>query len=193
MTGGPVVDRGQSALVLSGAMHRPHPSTFLPEDATDVYVLGVSLVTPSDRWVRRWREAAGDRTARVAVVTTADRDRDTGEDATVATVSEASDLTGLGIQVSNFVEAIPEDADVMVCLDSLTVLMQYVDLQSVYRFINLLTTRLEGVGARTIVFFDPDTADDQSVATIRSVFSLVIDGDDGSDGEQEGGEDGEAA
>jgi hypothetical protein len=175
MTGGPAVDRGQSALVLSGAMRRPHPSAFLPDDATDLYVLGVSLVTPPDRWVSRWREAAGDRTARVAMVTTADRERDAGEDVTVATVSEASDLTGLGIQVSNFVEAIPDDADVLVCFDSLTVLLQYVDLQSVYRFINLLTTRLEGVGARTVVFFDPDTADDQSVATIRSVFSLVVD------------------
>lgn len=175
MTGGPAVDRGQSALVLSGAMRRSHPSAFLPEDATDVYVLGVSLVTPPDRWVRRWREEAGDRTARVAMVTTADRECDAGEDVTVATVSEASDLTGLGIQVSNFVEAIPADADVIVCFDSLTVLLQYVDLQSVYRFINLLTTRLEGVGARTVVFFDPDTADDQAVATIRSVFSLVVD------------------
>ncbi len=174
MSGVPVLERGESALVLSGAMRRPHTSQFLPLDAENVYVLGVSLVTPPDRWVRQWNESAGDRTARVAVVTTAERERDAGEGVTVATVSEASDLTGLGIQVSNFVEATPEDAEVLVGFDSLTILLQYVDLQSVYRFINLLTTRLEGVGARTVVFFDPHTTDEQSVATIRSLFTTVV-------------------
>ncbi|MBX0295873.1 DUF7504 family protein [Haloarcula nitratireducens] len=109
---------------------------------------------------------------------------DTGTDAalsretvTVQTVSTPSDLTGLGITLSQSFSA---HDDVVVCFDSLTALLQYVDLPTVYEFLHAVTGQLDAADAGAHFHVDPTAHDRQTVDALASPFDAVVECCDGN-------------
>jgi hypothetical protein len=100
--------------------------------------------------------------------------RSDGTVISTTTVSEPSDLTGIGIKMSNCLSAWEgDDARTHVCFDSLTTLLQYVDTQRVFRYLHVTTKRVKAVDGVAHYHIDPDAHDDQTLATIESLFSNV--------------------
>ena len=97
--------------------------------------------------------------------------------ASVETVSSASDLTGLGIAIGEFLA--DWDGDLVVCFDSLTAMLQYVDVETAYEFIHTITGQLYAAAARAHFHIDPTAHDPQTVSAITSLFDATVSLEDG--------------
>ncbi|MXR50326.1 hypothetical protein GRX03_01710 [Halovenus sp. WSH3] len=109
----------------------------------------------------------------IGVITVGDASAEI-EDSGVVTesVSTPSDLTGLGISIGQFLSEF--DDHVSVCFDSLTSMLQYVDVQTAYEFLHAITGQIYAADARAHFHMDPNAHDDQDVAAIASLFDARV-------------------
>ena len=165
----------------------------LCEGGAHVDALSVALTgTPDDR-LAVCRAGGGDGPAKMGFVSVGETTRSAaaaaggpvelpGGEVVVETVSSPADLTGLGIKISGFLSRWEGDGNrIHVCVHSLTTLLQYVDVQDVFRFLHVVTGRLDAVSAVAHYHMDPTAHTDQEVNTLKSLFDAVIELDD--DGE----------
>ncbi|MDS0279023.1 hypothetical protein NDI85_14580 [Halomicroarcula sp. S1AR25-4] len=97
-------------------------------------------------------------------------------DVDVDTVSTPSDLTCLGITLSQELSAAD---DVVLCFDSLTALLQNVPVETVYEFLHAVVGQLDAADASAHVHLDPTAHDRQTVDTLAPLFDTVVEVDDG--------------
>lgn len=158
--------------------------TQTPPESTNV--LAVSFTETPAEWVDEWDATAGGPPARGAVVSIGQAEASL-EDPTwaTATTENASDLTGIGIQLSELLSGLAEsagdDESLVVCFDSVTSLLQYADLQRTFRFLHVVTGRVKSVGGVGHYHVDPQAHTAQDLATLKGLFDAVVEVDD--DGE----------
>jgi hypothetical protein len=180
-----------NVLVLSDGMdseaRASYYDTLLPEVPTDLRVLAVEYTRGPDGWLEEWRRHVGELPAETSIVSVDDGVRSAAvpaadpsvvePDATgtaVTTVASPDDLTGLGITVGNHLRRWDEQpGPALLTLDSLTVLLQFVDLKRVFRFLHVIAGRVRAAGGIGHYHMDPAAHDEQTVATLSSVFDAV--------------------
>jgi hypothetical protein len=138
-------------------------------------VLSLSYTRRPTRIVDHWRAAHDSLPASMAIVcpeSHADREPPDGVHTTHV---PASDLTGASIAVSRYLDRWDGDGEpITVCLNSLTSLLQYADRDRVFRFLHTITSRCLAVDASVHAHLDPATQDEQTVATIATLFDTVV-------------------
>jgi hypothetical protein len=143
-------------------------TSLLVEDVTEPNVLFVTDTRQPEECVAQLdQQAVGE----VGVVTVADTVPG-GDEHLVGDISTPSDLTGLGIQIEQFLSERP--SPVVVCLDSLTSLLQYVDHETAYEFLHAVTGQVYAADARAHFHIDPVAHDEQHVAGIVSLFDARV-------------------
>lgn len=130
--------------------------------------------------VEHWREHNDDLPAEMAII--CPESQATPDDTLPEGVHEthvaAGDLTGVSIAVSRYLDRWEDEGQpITACLDSLTALLQYTDTDRVFRFLHTITGRFMAVGANAHVHLDPGTQDDQTVATLTTLFDSVVERD----------------
>ena len=184
-----------NVLVLSDSMdpdaRRSYYEKLLPADPGSLNVLAIQYTRGPDGWLDEWREYVGESPARTAVVSVDDGTRSAaaGRDSTayegdggstLSIVESPDDLTGLGITIGSHLERWDDHPGrTLITLDSLTVLLQYVDLKRAFRFLHMMVNRVKSAGAVGHYHMDPAAHDDQTVATLASVFDAVARQEDG--------------
>lgn len=91
-------------------------------------------------------------------------------------VSSPGDLTGIGIGVSEQLRRI-DQADVgrvRICFYSLSTLLMYAELETVFRFLHVLSGRVDSIGALGLFALDPTTHDESTVNTLKQLFDGVV-------------------
>jgi hypothetical protein len=89
-------------------------------------------------------------------------------------------LTGLGIQISEILQQWQNnDNRSVACFHSLTALLQYSDVQTVYKFLHVLTGRFATAGVAAHFHLDPGAHDDQTINTLKSLFDGIAEFGDG--------------
>jgi hypothetical protein len=163
------------------------------EAANDSNVLWVSYTKSPDQQLRRWQSHASDRPANMGMVSVEDSTRSVagdgggngaselmGPNRPVETVSSPNDLTGLGISITEYLTDWAEnDNKTVVCFDSLTALLQYVELETAYEFLHIITGRMAAVDAFAHFHMDPDAHDEQTLESIATLMDAVVEIDDG--------------
>lgn len=103
---------------------------------------------------------------------------------TVRYAASPSDMTGIGISFAEFIEYYLREHDVhrnRVLLNSVTTLLQYSSLQTVFRFLHALTTRVREVDAGGVAIIESTVHDAETMGTVRELFDGVVETDsDGS-------------
>jgi hypothetical protein len=100
---------------------------------------------------------------------------DDGPSPRITTVSSPGDLTGLGIEISEQLEAWADDGNqTVVCFHTLTTLFQYVDLEPAFQFLHVLTSRVRIADARAHYHVDPAAHDERELNTMRTLFDAVV-------------------
>ncbi len=100
------------------------------------------------------------------------------DDASVEVVATPEDVTALGIKLSRLVSG--ADGDLVVCLDSVTTMCQYVGRETAYGFLHTVATQLYDANARAHFHVDPAAHDDSTVDLFASLCDAVVDvGGDG--------------
>ena len=91
--------------------------------------------------------------------------------ATVYTVSPAN-LTALGTRVSDLLRG--DDGRPVLCFDSVSMLLQYAEVETAYQFLHVLTGRVHAVDGVGYYHFDPSTHEFRTVEAVKSLFDRVV-------------------
>ena len=179
------VDGGTNVLVTGSATSGKHElvrkavSTGIEEKEGVVYV---TTNDPADEVLGRYDEEVGDRFAVVDCVSES-HNLDTEASETVRVAGSPSDMTGIGIQVSDVLEEFWENRGIernRVCLDSVSTLLMYSDLETVFRFLHVFTGRVRSVDGFGIFVIDPGMHDDRDYSTLRQLFDATVEFDENS-------------
>jgi hypothetical protein len=154
--------------------------TETPPERTNV--LSVTFTDTPQEWVDRWT-ARTDTPVRGGIVAVGQVDASVdGESWAVKTVENPSDLTGIGIELSELLSGMAkagdEDEHIVFCFDGVTSLLQYADLQRAFRFLHVVTGRVKTVGGVGHYHLDPEAHDTQTLATLKGLFDAVIEVED---------------
>ena len=97
----------------------------------------------------------------------------------IETVSSPADLTGIGMKISAFLEEfVGTETELVVCFHSLSVILQYTDIQRAFRFLHVITGRMTAVDAIAHFHMDPTIHDEQQRNTLLSLFDGVMELDE---------------
>ena len=188
------VESGACVLLLAPSIHASTEEACLnllsPASPRDENVLWVTYTRTPDACIQDWLSHAGERPRNMRFVSVGETTRSASARAggdvapnsgeTVETLSSPGDLTGLGITLSEILKEWSGDGnETVACFDSLTALLQYADLQSVYKFLHVLTGRFDAADVTSHFHLDPEACDQQTVSTLTSLFDTVVELDDG--------------
>ena len=162
---------------LNDKARRSYYRKILPGEPSALDLLAVDYRRTPDQYLDEWRRYAGERPRRCGIIcvdeSTRSNDGWSGMDrGAVACVESPTDLTGLSIKASTYLED-HGDADTLVSFDSLTMLLQYVELQRAFRFLHVLAKRVQTVDAVAHYHMDPKAHDDREMATLSSLFDAI--------------------
>jgi KaiC/GvpD/RAD55 family RecA-like ATPase len=91
--------------------------------------------------------------------------------------SSPVDLTGIGIELSELLREFYEERGVTrnrVLLHSLSTLLMYSNLQTVFRFLHVFTGRVQSADALGLFVIDESGHDDQTLSTLKQLFDGAI-------------------
>jgi|APHM01.1.fsa_nt_gi hypothetical protein len=96
----------------------------------------------------------------------------------VETVPPA-DLTAVGVRTTELLDRwSTTDRQSVVCLDSVTDVLQHVSFETAFRFLHVFTNQLAAVDAVGHVHLDPTAHDDRTVQRVMELFDAVVEHDD---------------
>jgi len=181
-------------ILLLTSTHGPHDDTacidlLTIQEPAHEHVLSISFTGSVQDRIGLWRQHVDSLPAKTAIIdvdvltrssaTSAQSPSDLSAPISVETVGSPGDLTGLGIAISQQLEALAsEQEQVVVCFHSLTALLQYADLQRVFRFVHVLTGRFKSANAVAHFHMDPSAHDQQTISTLRQLFDAVVEEDE---------------
>jgi KaiC/GvpD/RAD55 family RecA-like ATPase len=133
------------------------------------------------------RLSNGGETSRLGIVDCVTQERGMGQQDHQLTryVSSPGDFTGTGMASSKLLEGFAaQDFRTRVTLDSISQLLMYADVKTVFRFLHILTGRISAADALGFATMDADAHDDQTVNTIRQLFDGLVQTRTGDDGRE---------
>lgn len=157
----------------------------------DENVLTISFSQSPDDRIGLWEAHVDDRLpAKMGVIAVGDQRRSAtvtspssplgaSGSVSVTVVRDPGDLTGIGMRITDYLAEWERDGNqVVVCIHSLTTLLQFTDLKRVFRFLHVLKTRFEAIGAVTHLHLDPTAHDEQTVRVISQLADITAELDD---------------
>jgi KaiC/GvpD/RAD55 family RecA-like ATPase len=132
----------------------------------------------ADRVLRDYEKRTPYEGKPVAVVDCVTRQQggDTRESDRIKYASSPVDMTGIGIKLSEFLQAFGDRGieENRVMVHSLSTLLMYSDLQTVFRFLHVFTGRIQSVNGLGLFSIDSTSHDDQAMNTLKQLFDGVI-------------------
>jgi KaiC/GvpD/RAD55 family RecA-like ATPase len=101
----------------------------------------------------------------------------TSDTPNIKRASSPVDLTGIGVKISQFLEDFWMKKNIRktrLCINSLSTILMYSNIQTVFRFLHVFTGRVKAAGAIGIYVVEEGMHDDQAIATLKQLFDGVI-------------------
>jgi KaiC/GvpD/RAD55 family RecA-like ATPase len=139
----------------------------------------VSTKDSAERILEEYAERVAYENRPVGVVDCVTRQQggDVNDTERVKFTSSPVDLTGIGIKLSEFLQDYYEIRDIernRVLVHSLTTLLIYSDLQTVFRFLHVFTGRIQSVDGLGLFTIDSTAHDAQTLNTLKQLFDGVV-------------------
>jgi KaiC/GvpD/RAD55 family RecA-like ATPase len=102
---------------------------------------------------------------------------DVRDDDRIKYTSSPVDMTGIGIKLSEFLQGFYQNRGIernRVMLHSLSTLLMYADLQTVFRFLHVFTGRIQSVDGLGVFAIDDSAHDDQTMNTLKQLFDGIV-------------------
>ena len=132
----------------------------------------------ADRVLRDYEKRTPYEGKPVAVVDCVTRQQggDTRESDRIKYASSPVDMTGIGIKLSEFLQAFGDRGIERnrVMVHSLSTLLMYSDLQTVFRFLHVFTGRVQSVDGLGLFSIDSTAHEDQAMNTLKQLFDGII-------------------
>lgn len=155
--------------------------------AAEVYALSILFTQSPGDHLNAWQHHVGSLPARSHIVSV---DADTQSSATehdmgdlaVERVPSPQNLTRLGVEITDCLDEWTEagpDRQITVCFQSISTLLQYVDIDQVFKFLDVLSERCRATGAISHYHLDPQAHDDQTIERLSRLFDASLEYVDG--------------
>lgn len=146
---------------------------------------GTIVVTTKDgaeKALAEFSEATGSEESEtpVGVVDCVTKQRGTGaveDDPRIAYAASPVDMTGIGVELSAFFQEFYEERGLQrnrILLHSISTLLMYADLQTVFRFLHVFTGRVESGEGLGIYVIDSTAHDAQTMNTLKQLFDGLV-------------------
>ena len=102
---------------------------------------------------------------------------DVRDDDRIKYTSSPVDMTGIGIKLSEFLQGFYQNRGIernRVMVHSLSTLLMYADLQTVFRFLHVFTGRIQSVDGLGVFAIDDSAHDDQTMNTLKQLFDGIV-------------------
>ncbi|MFA4936068.1 MAG: ATPase domain-containing protein [Candidatus Methanoperedens sp.] len=99
------------------------------------------------------------------------------ESENIKIASSPVDLTGIGVKISQFFEEFymkKNTRKIQLHINSLSTILMYSNIQTVFRFLHVFTGRIKAAGAIGIYVIDSGMHDEQAIATLKQLFDGMI-------------------
>ncbi|WP_137286826.1 helix-turn-helix transcriptional regulator [Halorussus salinisoli] len=161
-------------------------STTSPERAN---VAAVTYTPPPETWISDWKEHNGELPAELAFIH-ANTVEKTGEDDSTELPLDVSVARVDPNQPMDIIAPLSEQLtrwkgnrnQTVVSVQTLTILLEYVDFDTAFRYLHILTHRVQAADAIGFYHMDPDIHDEETVNTLKTLFDAVVEVSD--DGEE---------
>lgn len=151
-------------------------------------VLSVTVTQSAGERLHLWDTNIGERPARVRIISTGEFTRSSTAKALpsqppteplhIESIADPADLTRLGITINTFLsEWADREQQAVACFHSLTPLLQYADLQRVFRFLHVLISRFQILDTVAHFHLDPTAHDAHTVNTLTQLVDAVVEFD----------------
>ena len=156
-----------------------------PTVPAELDILVIAYTRSVTQVINNLKQHIGERPANLAIVDVGGIMRSaSGESASSAIQPEMTiytnspgNLTGLGITFGAFRTQCDRENQIVVCFDSVTAMLQYVDVKTAFRFLHTITGQIRSIEGFAHFHMNPEAHDPQTVATITSLFDDVIEVD----------------
>ena len=101
--------------------------------------------------------------------------------------SSPVDLTGIGVKISQFFEHFWMEMqlrETRLCINSLSTILMYSNLQTVFRFLHVFTGRIKAANALGIYVIEEGMHDEKTIVTLKQLFDGMIEIREGGEGYQ---------
>ena len=101
--------------------------------------------------------------------------------------SSPVDLTGIGVKISQFFERFWMEMQIKetrLCINSLSTILMYSNLQTVFRFLHVFTGRIKAANALGVYVIEDGMHDEKTIVTLKQLFDAMIEIREGDDGYQ---------
>ncbi|WP_436911219.1 DUF7504 family protein [Halosimplex marinum] len=179
----------------TGAEPRLCLDLLTPDGSTDVRALSVLFTQSPAEHVDAWQRVAGGYPTRMRILAVdasarSDRSRDGADeeddgaegdpDRAVERVGSPHNLTRLGVQIADCLDEWDDAPDrTVVCFQSVTTLLQYVDLDSAAEFLDVVAERCAATDAVAHYHLDPQAHDDEAIERLDDLFATTVAFEDG--------------
>ncbi len=99
------------------------------------------------------------------------------EDDNIIVANSPIDLTGIGIKISQFFEkflGIESIRKIQLSINSLSTLLMYSNIKTIYRFLHVFTGRIRAIGGIGIYVLESGIHDIQAISTLNQLFDYMI-------------------
>jgi RecA-superfamily ATPases implicated in signal transduction len=151
---------------------------------------GVIIVTTKDdaeKMLSQYGEIVGGGEIPVGIVdcVTQQRGVESVDDPRVKYASSPVDMTGIGINLSEYLEEFYEARGIernRVLLHSVSTLLMYSNLETVFRFLHVFTGRIQSANALGVHVIDSTAHDEQTINTLKQLYDGLLMVEEGEDG-----------
>ncbi|WP_433630495.1 helix-turn-helix transcriptional regulator [Halomicrococcus sp. NG-SE-24] len=148
----------------------------------------VTYTQPPNQWIDDWWENIGNLPNETKFIHASGMAESKSYDETTpenvaTTVVDPTDPMEIIVPLSEYLEKWPDnDKQTFIAVQTLTVLLEYIDFDTAFRYLHILTHRVQAVGAIGYYQIDPDVHDPETINTLKTLFDAVVEvTDDGTE------------
>jgi len=153
------------------------------EAPSDEPSVGITMNRPADWVVSAFHDRGRDPEGTLGIVDATGQGSSVDSGVLVERTGSPADLTGISLEFAKLVkqfEGVGSGDRVRVGLASISTLLMYSEVQTVFRFLHVFTSRIQSAGLFGVFALDPGMHDDRVVNTVRAVFEAEARIEDGS-------------
>ncbi|GAA0241252.1 helix-turn-helix transcriptional regulator [Haladaptatus pallidirubidus] len=152
--------------------------TSTPEENTAISA--VTYTQPPDQWFVDWEQTVGSLSPVTQFIyangmAQSETYNEQIPDDVNIVIADPTDPMEIIVPLSNHLKTWTEDdKQPIVSVQTLTVLLEYVDFDTTFRYLHILTHRIQAAGAVGYFQIDPDIHDPETINTLKTLFDTVV-------------------
>ncbi|UPV99728.1 helix-turn-helix domain-containing protein [Halorussus gelatinilyticus] len=158
-------------------------------DPSGANVAAVTYTPPPETWISDWETNVGDLPAELAFIHANTVETNEGPGGTevppnvsVARVDPNQPMDIIAPLSEQLTRWEGNGNQTLVSVQTLTVLLEYVDFDTAFRYLHILTHRVQAADAIGFYHMDPDIHDEETINTLKTLFDAVVEvSDDGQE------------